>query len=623
MASLNPSQGNDVNPGGATRNGGSVGAGSNANVIQNSFTVNSGLYDQTATQYPIQFAPGVPRRTYWYVGPLINLADTLTGSLGLLYRLGTAAPSTATVTETSATLDQWAAAINAAFGTFCVASVIKLGTLGYLLINSAGTNINIGGSSDGVLSISSVAMVDDQDVNLNFQFVPFSTNSLALQSTSTYSWAVGIRDRVSGHLSNMSPLTSVSNLLYPSEANISIQAPIKYEDHNQVLEVYRTATGGTSLLFLGYATWTPGNVYICRDTYNDSFLNPQIVGPIAEANDPPPDGLFGLVFHSGSMWGIVGNRVYFSGGPDTTNGSGNEAWPPSNFFAFPGSVVSLLPTSSGLMVSLKDDIHIIRGVDSSSYYPDLWLAGFGISNPLAWEYDGQTLYLYTTKQQLHAMSPSQQKEIGFDIGDILAASFPAATTNLTLHRGSSLDYALYVSNGTDTIVRYDPRQKSWSPKSQPVMGVGRVKSLETTVGVNTLLLGASSGIYQRVLNDWSDNGTAYAAFATIGTMMVAEPGQVKDFIAVCAQTKAKGSIPSIWVLNNEIDPAVVPFTRLGNPVNDSPLLSPSLTLISKRWYLKSALTPLPTIVNTVQVKVQFAAENAANEVLGVYLRSTA
>lgn len=617
---------NQPSGGGGSNSGfaGGVIAGSNANVIQNSFTVNSGLYDQTSTQYPIQFAPGVPQRTYWYVGPLVNLTDTFTGSITLFNRVGAASPTSATITETSATLTVWAAAINAAIGTFAVASVVKLGTQGYLLINSAGSNISIGGTVDGVLSISALSISDDADLNLNFQFVPFATNSLALQTTGSYGWAVGVRDVVTGHISNMSPVTTIAALLYPSEADLSIQAPVRYENQNQVLEVYRTANSGTSLLFLGYATWTAGNVYVCRDTYNDSFLNPQIVGPIAEANDPPPVGLFGLVFHSDRMWGVVGNRVYYSGGPDTVNGSGNEAWPPANFFQFPGFIESLMPTSSGLMVFLRDDIHIIRGVDAASYYPSLWLAGFGISNPLAAVYDGQTIYAYTTKQQLHALSPNGEGgEIGFNIGDILAEDFPASSTNLTLHRGSSLDYALYLSNNVDTIMRYDPRMKAWSPKSEPLMGVLRVKSLETSTGVNTLLMGSGTTIYKRDLSVWTDNGVPFSAFATIGTMMVAEPGTVSTFTHVAMQTKAIGSTPSIFVLNNEINDSVVPFTQLFNPVPDPPDLPLSKTLLAKRWYLKTAQTPLPMWVNTVQLKIAFATENAANEVLGVYLRSTA
>lgn len=616
---------NQPSGGGGSNSGfaGGVIAGSNANVIQNSFTVNSGLYDQTSTQYPIQFAPGVPQRTYWYVGPLVNLTDTFTGSITLFNRVGAASPTSATITETSATLTVWAAAINAAFGTFAVATVTKLGTQGYLLINTAGQDITIGGAVDSVLSISALSISDDADTNLNFQFVPFATNSLALQTTGSYGWAVGVRDVVTGHISNMSPVTTINALLYPSEADLSIQAPVRYENQNQVLEVYRTANSGTSLLFLGYATWTAGNVYVCRDTYNDSFLNPQIVGPIAEANDPPPDGLFGLVFHSGRMWGIVGNRVYYSGGPDTVNGSGNEAWPPANFFQFPGFIELLLPTSSGMMVFLRDDIHIIRGVDSPSYYPSLWLAGFGISTPLAAIYDGQTIYVYTTKQQLHALSTDEGNEIGFNVGDVLSAEFPASSTNLTLHRGSSLDYALYVSNSLGTMLRYDPRMKAWAPRSRPVHGVGRVKSLETSTGVNTLLIGGATNIYKRDLTTWADDGVSYTAFATIGTMMVAEPGTVNTFAHVAMQTKAIGSTPSIFVLNNEINDSVVPFTQLFNPVPDPPDLPLSQTLLAKRWYLKSAQVALPMWVNTVQLKITFATENAANEILGVYLRSTA
>jgi hypothetical protein len=171
-------------------------------------------------------------------------------------------------------------------------------------------------------------------------------------------------------------------------------------------------------------------------------------------------------------------------------------------------------------------------------------------------------------------------------------------------------------------MRYDPRMKAWAPLSKPLMGVTRVKSLETSTGVNTLLMGAGDTIYKRDLTVWTDNGAPFTAFATIGTMMVAEPGTVSTFTHVAMQMRPLGTVPSVFVLNNEIDPTVVPFTQLFNPVPDPPDLPASLTLWAKRWYLKSSLTPLPMWVNTIQLKIKFATENAANEVLGVYLRST-
>src|SRR3954468_15216522 len=98
--------------GGGTGTGGGSGTGSNANVIKNSFTVNSGLFDQTPTQYPIQFAPGVPSRVFRYVGPLVSLTDTFSGHFTLSFINGLAGPVNFTVTLTSKTLDGWASAIN-------------------------------------------------------------------------------------------------------------------------------------------------------------------------------------------------------------------------------------------------------------------------------------------------------------------------------------------------------------------------------------------------------------------------------------------------------------------------------------------------------------------------------
>jgi hypothetical protein len=158
------------------------------------------------------------------------------------------------------------------------------------------------------------------------------------------------------------------------------------------------------------------------------------------------------------------------------------------------------------------------------------------------------------------------------------------------------------------------------------MSVGRVKSLETAIGVNDLLIGtafgSSNGIFRRNPSVWTDNGVAYSAFATIGTMLVSEPGgapQTFDHLAM--QLQPRGTMPSIWVLNNELDPTVVPFVELFAPVPDPTNMPASQSIWSRRWYLKSAQVMVPMVVQTVQVKVQFATENAKNEVLGVYLRN--
>lgn len=600
--------------------------GSNTQVISNPLVVSSGLYDVTQPKYPIRFQPGTPNRLYRYVGPLVLLTDLFSGTLLLSSRAGTFAPATVTISLTHSTLDQWAAQINALFNAHATAKVVKLGTTGYLTIESIDTAVS-NASLDTVLTMTPT-ITDDNDPYLSFDFVPLIANGFGLQGAGTWKWAVGFRDPATGHLSNMSPVATISNLPFASEVNLTINthSTPSYQSQGLVMEVYRTAMDGSSLLFVGVASLFTGGTYGFRDTFPDNFLNPSLVGPINEQNDPPVQGLFGLVQHSGRLWGIKANRVYYSGGPDTTNGNGYEAWPPSNYFEYHGDVIKILSSAQGLVVFLKDDVHLISGVDTSSFYSDPWLIGFGILNPHAALYDGQTLYVYTTKQQMHAISPSQQKEIGFDVGDILAAHFPSATSNLTMHRGTSLDMALYLSNGIDSIFRYDPRQRSWSPLSKPVMGVGRVKSVETGIGINQLWIGTPpaatpASIFTRDLTIWQDNGTPYPAFATIGTILAAEPGAAPaTFDHVALQVLPRGTMPTIWVLNNELDPTVVPFVQLNNPVPDPTNLPPAKTLWSRRWYLKSANVMLPMLIQTTQVKISFPAENAKNEVLGVYLR---
>jgi hypothetical protein len=400
-------------------------------------------------------------------------------------------------------------------------------------------------------------------------------------------------------------------------------APPSVYAGNQNLEVYRTVDGGSSYLFEQILNYENLTNYQTIFTIPDDWLNNELVGPIDEENDPPPIGLRNITTHTQRKWGVVGNRVYYSAGPDCTNGNGDEAWPPGNSFQFPGNVIDIMSIDSGLIVALGDDLHVISGVDSASYYAKPWLAGFGISNQFAWVKDAGGLYVYTSKQQLHSIAPGESKEIGFDIGDKLLAFFPAATSSVTFHRGSALDTALYISNGTNTVYRFNPATRSWSPRATPLITAGRVKSLETSTGVNTLLNATTGGIWQRVLTTFSDNGNAYPAFFTIGVMQLAPQGQAAMLNNIAMQSAALGTIPQVWLLLNEINSNVNPFLQLFNPVNDPPEVV-SGSLWAKRWYVENTLSPFPSgtaLINLASIKVVFSStDTVKNEVYGVFLR---
>jgi hypothetical protein len=588
-----------------------------------SITVNSGLYDVTNPQYSLAINVGSAPRFYRYVSPLTEVTDTFTGSIVLTLWNGSLLTETATFTN--ATLQQVATQINTVTAPWSPnqtnAYVVTLGQTQFLQIDS-GVTPATSTAQDIVLSLGTVSVVDNADANLDFNFVPLSTNANDVLPQQQYQWAFALRETVSGALGNMSPVVTLAQQNISGFANLTINIP--QVPANYMVEVYRTADGGSTLLFLGYAVWNLTSlVYTFIDIFPDSFLNAQLVGPIAEANDPPPVGLSGVVSHQQRLWGFVLDKVYYAGGPDTVNGDGNQAWPPANFFQVPGNVVKLEPTDFGLVVVLKNDLHIILGVDTSSFYAKRWLVGYGAINRNASWVDADTLYIYTTKQQLFALGRTEEQEIGFPIADQLQGAFPASVSNLTYHRNTSLDEALYISDGNINIFRYDKRTKSWATKARPLMGAGRVKSIESAIGVQSLLNGVGQNWFVRNLSIFTDNGVAYPCTATVGILQVATPGRWITLDNIGIQTWAHGgSLPSISLLNNEITGT---FISLFNPVPDPPDLygiGPNIqfgpqTLLQYRWYLKSSQVPLPMKMNTIQMTMAFPAEAFKAEVLGI------
>lgn len=587
----------------------------------------SGLFDVTNPQYSLIANIGSAPRLYQYVSPAANVTDLFSGQIELGIVDGSG-PATNIFTFVNQTLLQISRAMASSHWN---PIYVQTGTTAYILIRNfqASTPSN---TQDSVLVLQLNTLVNNNDTNENFQSWTFlESNDWAQQPTQGINIAYATRDVFSGGLSNLSPPLTIGAQVYPCRWGVSLTLPSPLYNPaapggtgNQNIEVYRTVDGGSSYLYEQIMQWQSNTFYTTTFLITDVGLNDQLIGPIDEEADPPPRGLQNVVSHTGRLWGFVGNIVYFSGGPDTANGNGDEAWPPGNTFAFPGPVVDIMSLSDGLSVALGDDLHIITGVDSSSYYAKPWLDNYGIANKNAWVQDGSSLYIYTSKQQLHLIGRDISREIGFDIGDQLLASFPASTTSVTMHRGSSLDTALYLSNGTDTIFRYNTTKRAWSPKATPLVAAGRVKSLETATGVNTLLNSTTSGVWSRSLTTFSDNGSPYSAFFTIGVVQIAPQGQTLSVNQVGIQASGVGSVPQLWLLFNEINASVVPFSQIFNPVNDPPDAPGSQSLLAKRWYVENTIAPFPTgtkLINLMSVKIVFSPTGTTkDEVYGVFPR---
>jgi hypothetical protein len=402
----------------------------------------------------------------------------------------------------------------------------------------------------------------------------------------------------------------------------------------QVDEIYiwRTVQGGSTLFYLDQIP-NPGGgkTWIYTDTTPDTGLNELIEAPIDDANDPPPAGISALVYHLERIWGAVNNSVYFSAGPDALVGNGNEAWPPANVFVFPDTVIRMFPSTSGLYVFTTADIYLIQGLgtSSSSFFSTPFTTGIGLSSYDAFAVNGSILFLYTSDNQILTLDPSAgMSEVGFNIGDQFPTStFTSLQTQLTWHISGSADKGLYVSDYANTWWRMCPTPSPeaggscWSPKATIAAGFSSVQSIETASGVHTLLIGPPSGggpILKRDSTVHADNGAAYNAYAVLGSMVLAQPGQEAHAAFFTADSVAVGTPITLAVQLDEIAPVSSGyFEPLTEYTNDPSQLSPSLSTYAQRFWLSQ--TQLPALCRHLQVLINWGTDVVKNELLSLSL----
>ncbi len=455
------------------------------------------------------------------------------------------------------------------------------------------------------------------------QWVNQGPLSISPSSSGDWFYAYAFKS-ADGHVGTASPLAGPIAL--PANSLIQLQGRGSDDPQVTTIEIYRSVQqfGGASpgsLYLLGEVDAPAGGTngtWTYRDTTPDARLNNFISASLAHAGDPAPAGLTETVYHVGRMWGVSGNRIYFSGGPDTLNGNGNEAWPPANVFVFPGPVQRIVPQASGMLVFTADAMYAIRGADLTSFYAQLYQDDFGVRSPNAVSTMGSAVYAFTTDGQLCVIGPAGIREAGFAVGDLLEQFSPAAAY-IAAHRAGTRDKALYICDGSATIYRMNPTQPpegnaAWSPKAHPVGGVAALASIEVSPGVMRLLMSqpGSGVVLMRDLGTFTDNGAVYPASLTVGSLVLAEPGQLAELESITIESQAVGTEPVIAVLLDEISGT---FTTLGQSVSDPPQLPASQSVYAQRFYLSQA--SIPSLCRHLQVQVSWAEEAQQNTLLSL------
>lgn len=413
-----------------------------------------------------------------------------------------------------------------------------------------------------------------------------------------------------------------------------LSGPNSLDSQIDQIWLWRTAQGENLLLLLAIipnprigveANWA------YTDYLPDASLNSLIEAPIDHANDPPPVGITALTYHLGRLWGAVGNIAYNSEGPDVTAGNGNTAWDPADVNIYPSSITRLDPTSYGLTIYTLSDPYLIQGLgtSSSSFVSTPFLKYLGLVSYDAFSTNGGITFLYTSDNQLVTLDPNGGvSEVGFPIGDQFGpgngtGTFTPSTTQVTWHISGSQDKGLYVSDSQGTWWRLCPTPSpetgmTWSPKAQPIGGFSCVQSVETTPGTHNLLVAplTSGPILKRDLTVYTDNGTPYNAYFILGSLVLAQPGQVAIVESITCDSWARGTPLTLAVQLDEIAPLSAGlFESLTTYCPDPPTLYAPQSLYAQRFYLSQ--TQDAAWCRHLQIQVLWGTDVVKNELLSL------
>lgn len=441
-----------------------------------------------------------------------------------------------------------------------------------------------------------------------------TTGSGSLSPQSGYTYVICYVNTVTGHVSAASPVSTNTGTLVNQQINVSYAASA--DSQVNAIWIFRIQDGGGIFYFLTSVANTNGT-YV--DNLPDTSLVTGIVATFAPNNAPCPAGASLVTWWDGRPWVAAKNFIYWALGPQATTGLGEQSFNlTTNFFKQPSNINAFAPTTQGLLVFTNDTTWIITGT-GGVYFINPWQKNFGVKQPGAVTQDGDLVFVITSRGQCFEIGGTLN-EIGFNIRNKIAAMDPNRVS-LSVHRNGN-DEGIFLSDGVSNIYRFSLAFQCWSPAAKPKQGSGVINSIETSDGTWTLMLGQPSGsggggyLGGRNPNNWTDDGTPYTAYGTVGSIIVGPPASKNNIEAVTVDTAKVGTYPQVSILTNEIGGA---FALLPNPVPDPPNLPENQTLYSRRHYLKSGTypvgAPIPQQVEHCQIKVSFFAENFPSELL--------
>lgn len=481
-------------------------------------------------------------------------------------------------------------------------------------------------------------------------------NTITATSTQGWLYWIALVNTLDQTVSNLSPVSVATGPVVKGQVTFAPGAGLNtatIDPQADYVAIFRTADGFTTPYLIPGFVNSPYTVplkqyleYGYVDTVSDSSLNNLVQGPLAKENTPPPSGAINLSYHLQRIWFSIGNTVYWTSGPLSPIGNGTDGYSPANYAQCPSQVKRLVPTAIGMLVFTVSDIYIIAGNGTSSLPllpPIPYFTGIGLGSYNSLDINGGLIGFYTTDKQFVIFNPSAGVSyVGFNIGDQLrlnngrtGQSWTPSDTYVSYHT-SGEDVGWYLADGQSGWYRLiatpapEAGGVSWSPFAlvssvdgfSATVGVRAIKSIETSPGVHSLLVGQDSAegyILQRDLDATTDggttgsNGTKYVAYGVIGSIVLADPGQIAKVAYVTTESVRVGSPLTIGVILDEALPYFTgSFEILKHWVPDPPGLPPSRSFYAQRFYLaENEMTS--AYCRHLQILFQWPPEAAQNE----------
>lgn len=377
------------------------------------------------------------------------------------------------------------------------------------------------------------------------------------------------------------------------------------------------------------------------DTPTDVYpgLNPLIPAPIDDSNDAPPSDFLPMVYNFQRIWGAVGQSVLFSGGPDVLTGNPNESFNPICSLPFLADVIRLVKTSQGLVTFLTDSIEFIGGGPSTASFYSVTLApGTGLLSYNALDQFAGEIYFFSADNRLVLISPAlSMSSSGFPVGDQFANMPTSGVSDATWNPENvyvailqnGIDNCLIVSDGSTGWYRQNPHQVPggsqgpepiWSPFANITNGCKMVQTVETSPGIKKLLVGGvtnSAKILYRDMSVFTDDGTPYDAWFTMGSITLVHPGQLAVLKFLEMDFSGVSYHPTVSYLLNELSGTFTEF--IANPVFDPPSLYGTTiipaTYSPNRYYFSS--TGSLARCRHMQIKVDFGTTSNGDEIFNL------